>query len=436
MFVLFFELFADMGIGTAVIQRYNLSTQEASRIFGFTCILGIVLGGIFCLVFMVISNLYGDKHYLYLGTMFSIVVMLTAINVVPEALVMKRKKFAYASCRMIISCIVSYAIAIFLAYNQFGYYALVIRSMIMVFMQLFLNTCYIKILPSFNNMLGIIKEIFSYSFYQFAASLISYVQRNLDNVLVKKYLGDASLGYYDKAYSLTRYPVSYLSNVITPVLHPVLAEHQKEKEYLFEQYMRILRMISLLGVLVVAILLSSSSEIILILYGEQWVTAITPLRVMCYCIWPQMLTGTVGCILQSLGNTKTLFKICCSSVVVSVIGILIGISTRTLGGLALAVTAIYWIHFIIYFVIVMRVGFGYKFAIFWKSIYKDIISLLIMFIPAGILSMDEVVSNLFLSLILKTFLIILVFMITMVTVNREHPVMGILRQMIDQRNKL
>ena len=80
-----------------------------------------------------------------------------------------------------------------------------------------------------------------YSFYQFAAQTLNYFNRNLDNLLIGKFMSKDKLGYYSKAYSMQQMPVSYLPGVITPILHPILSEHQDDREYIFSNYLNFCR---------------------------------------------------------------------------------------------------------------------------------------------------------------------------------------------------
>lgn len=42
-----------------------------------------------------------------------------------------------------------------------------------------------------------LRKIFSYSAYQFLFNVINYFSRNLDKLLIGKYMGMSDLGYYE-----------------------------------------------------------------------------------------------------------------------------------------------------------------------------------------------------------------------------------------------
>ena len=427
-FVIFFELFSDLGIGTAIVQNKELDNRDINAIFTFTIAFGITLATIFCGFSFGIAEYYGKYIYIRLGIIFSISIMLTSFNVVPNALLMKNRCFASVSIRTVISCVVSYIVAIILAILGFSYYSLVIRSVVMSIILLIWNVVASKINYRFVFDLKSVRKIWSYSAFQLGATMINYFQRNLDNLLVGKHMGEELLGYYNKSYTLMQYPVTYLSQVITPVLHPILSEHQKDKQYIFDQYLMILQLLSLIGILVTGVFSSASEEIITIMFGNQWKEAVAPLHVISFSIWVQMLTGTVGCIMQSLGDTKNLFKMCTISLAISVIGIIIGIRLGSITKLAYCIVIIYWIHFFIYFSVLMRKGFNKKMHYFLSSIKIDFLLLLIVSIVGMILYNYFFIENVLLSFTIKSCVIMLVYVALLFLSKRNKVFVTLLRR--------
>lgn len=406
-FVIFFELFSDLGIGAAIIQKRDLDDRDIRHIFAFTFYMGICMALLFCGLSYGVAKYYTNAVYIPLGIILSFSVMLTSWNVVPNALLMKNKQFTSVAIRTIVANVVSYVVAVVMALNGYSYYSLVVRAVVMSGVLFLWNILVAKLNLCFFVCMGSVKKIWNYSLYQFGASIINYFQRNLDNLLVGKYLGEEQLGYYNKSYTLMQYPITYLAQVITPVLHPVMAEHQDDVDYIYRQYMKILKVLSMVGVFSCACFFCASREIVLIMFGEQWLPAVEPFCIISVSIWPQMLTGTVGCIMQSLNNTKNLFKMCTVSLSVSVIGITVGIMLGDLNKLAYCIVAIYYLHFAIYFYALIRTAFKGSFGIFIKEIYVDVISLICLLTIAYILGRVVCIDNMLMSFILKmTFLTI------------------------------
>ena len=429
-FVVFFELFSDLGIGTAIIQNQELGKKEHGEIFSFSILLGFILCILFAAVSHIISFIYKDDVYTSVGLMFSIVIALTSFNIVPDALIMKNKKFSFASFRLICANITSYLLALILALKGFSYYSLVIRSILFILIQFILNLVNTGIRPKLIKSFDSINKIKGYSLYQFGASFLNYFQRNLDNLLIGKFWGSKELAYYDKSYTLSRYPVSYLSNIITPVLHPILAEHQADKEYIYKKYMDVIMVLSAVGVFVSGVFISSSREIILLFFGDQWENSVLPFQIISLSLWVQMLTGTVGCIMQSLGNTKRLFNMCSISVLFSVIGISLGVCSKSVTVLSAMIDLVYYIHFIIYFYITLEKGFNMNFFIFLNDIRKEFLALFLMVISAFIFDKMLVFDNLMFCCIVKSMSVLTLYIIFSFTVLRNNAAIKYIRSKV------
>lgn len=82
--------------------------------------------------------------------------------------------------------------------------------------------------------------------------------------------GTAALGFYDKAYKLTTYPMTAFSSVIGSVIQPFMAEHQDDVDRIYECWMRIEKLLSLVGVAVAVVFSCASAEIIAVFYGPGW----------------------------------------------------------------------------------------------------------------------------------------------------------------------
>ena len=324
-FTTFFYLFADMGFGTAIIQNKTLDNDDNNSIFSFTIILGIVLGLSFIVFSFGIAFFYNDKVYILLGIILSFSIILNSLNIVPNALLMKKKEFKLIAIRGFIVSVVVGIITIIFAFLGLKYYALAIQSVLVSFFTFIWNyySVPLKIVYKINK--SSINKIKSYSTYQFAFNFINYFSRNLDNLLIGKLLGNNSLAYYDKAYKTMKYPIDNISSIISPILHPIFSEMQNDKNYIYNQYVKIIKFLSLIGVFISVFCFYSAEEIIIILYGKQWISAIDAFKILAISVGLQMSITPASVIFQSTNNTKLLFKNGVFNSVVAIIGIIIGL---------------------------------------------------------------------------------------------------------------
>ena len=100
-----------------------------------------------------------------------------------------------------------------------------------------------------------IHEIFSYSAYQFMFNVINYFSRNLDKLLIGKYMSMNSLGYYEKSYRLMMLPLQNITHVISPVMHPVFSNFQDDPLKLALSYEKVIRILAFIGFPIISIIM-------------------------------------------------------------------------------------------------------------------------------------------------------------------------------------
>ncbi len=377
-FTTFFMVFADMGLGTAVIQNKKLTREDTNNIFSFTVYFGIGLALIFCLFSVPLAYFYNDEAYKSIGCLLSISLFFNTLNMIPNALLLKEKRFIAVGVRLVVVSIISSVFTIILAIGGLKYYSIVFYSIFTAFFTFLWNELSVKARFSFKFKMSSLKKVFNYSAFQFAFNIINYFSRNLDNLLIGKFMGNEALAFYDKGYRLMLYPVQNLTHVITPVLHPILSEYQDNREYIYNQYLKVIKILSLIGIFVSVYCYFAAEEIVVIMFGSQWEDAVPCFRFLALSVWAQMITSSSGSIYQSLGNTKLLFYSGFITAMVSVIAILIGVSSKSIVNVSICVTIAYNIHFIITYIIMMKWGFRNSFIKFLKKFFPELVIAFLM----------------------------------------------------------
>ena len=371
-FTTFFSLLSDLGMGAGIIQNKELDREDIGHIFAFSFRLALVLAGAFALFSFPMSYFYDNPVYIPVGMLLAVSLFFNTMNVVPNALLLKKKEFKSVAFRILFACIVSGIVGIVLACIGLKYYALVIQSIV--------NSAFIfgwNYLSTRPPMARKVKresldKIRSYSGFLFGFNIINYFARNTDNLLIGRVMGPAQLGHYDKAYKLMLYPVNNLTHVITPVLHPILSEHQTNKVYIYDKYRQVVKVLSLLGAFITPFCWFASNEIIRILYGTQWLAAIPCLKWMSLAMWAQMILSSAGTIFQSLGDTKRLFMSGSINAVLVVALIVAGLLEGSITAVARNVAMAYNIQFVATFYILVHLSFGMRCRSFLKGLLPDL----------------------------------------------------------------
>jgi PST family polysaccharide transporter len=201
-----------------------------------------------------------------------------------------------------------------------------------------------------------VKKIARFSIFQFMFNFINYFSRNADNLLIGKYFSPSALGYYDKSYRLMMLPVANLTHVITPVLMPILSTYQNDKDVIYNAYIKVVKLLAIIGFPLSAFLFFTAPEIVNILYGPNWVQCIPVFRLLAITIGIQMVLSSTGSIFQAMNRTDLLFFSGSLNTVFMISGIIYGVFIeKSVESVAFGLIIAFIINFFLGFYILVKV---------------------------------------------------------------------------------
>lgn len=396
-FTSFFSILSDMGLSSGVIQNKELSERDINNIYSFNCYISLGLAAVFFLFSFFLVWFYENPIYLPLGTLLATALLFSSMTAIPQALFMKKKRFALTGVTRVIASLCGGVVAIVLGFYNFGCFAIGFQSLITAvipFIWLYLQARHeyglrFNLIPGFAS----IRKILNYSAYIYGFNTINYFARNLDNLLIGKVFGAQALGYYDKAYKLTVFPVNNLTLVISSALHPILSEYQKNGQLVYERYIPIVKFLSLSGVFLSVIFVFAGNELIPLMFGGDWTESIIPFEVLSLSLWFQMTASSCGSIYLSLGKTRVSFQSCCIFVPVQVLCIVAGIYSGSLIWCSAFVSASFVAKFFVEYWFLIKKCFGQKYLKFLSLFLPDLFIALVMSIAMIIVVQTNILPN-------------------------------------------
>lgn len=237
----FFNMFTDMGIGAAIVQNQTLTREDLRSLFSFSVYAGVILAVLFFFSSYLISSFYDNALLLPICQLLSLNLLFAAWNMVPNALIRKAKRFKFIAVRSFALLVVCGILSVSVALVGGGVYSLLITPILSSLAIFLVNYRQYPIKFSLSVRKKSLAKVFSFSIFQFLFSFVNYFSRNLDKLILGKYYSMSDLGYYEKSYRLMLLPMNYVTNVVTPVMHPILTTLQDDYAQLADKYNKILR---------------------------------------------------------------------------------------------------------------------------------------------------------------------------------------------------
>lgn len=344
-FLPFFQMISELGVGPAIIQNQDLDDHDLSSLFKLLTLVALFVSIAFGIFGFGLSWFYGHSIYIPIAWLLSINIFFSIMSVVPVAILTKAQQFKFLNLGGLMNYIIGSILGITSAFAGFGVYALIIGSSVPAVLNFvfYYKTSHFKLLPGYNK--KSFSKVSHFSTNQFGFGLVNYFSRNLDNILVGRFFGPAALGSYGKSYQMLTYPNSILVNVITPVIQPILARHQNDVALIKRVYSKILKLLFLVGFPLSIFLSLNAAPLIHFLFGGQWDSAIHPFQFLSLAVWTQLVGSTIGSIFQARDKTRYLFITGVASTLLIIFGISIGIFLGNITNLAMVLSFVFVLNF-------------------------------------------------------------------------------------------
>ena len=161
--------------------------------------------------------------------------------------------------------------------------------------------------------------------------LLFYGNRNIDNLLIGRFLGPAALGAYAVSYNIMLAPLSQISLPLQDVLFPAMSRMQDDHERITRTWLRANRLVGALTIPGMLGLIVVAPEFVGIVLGPKWDAAVPVLQILAWVGLLQSLQGLNGTVLRAVDRTGTLLRYSFVVLVVSTISFVAGLPFGVVG---------------------------------------------------------------------------------------------------------
>lgn len=351
----FGSYFAQMGVGSALIQKKEISDEDVRAAFTSALFLGILFCVLiwFCAPFAI--YIFDNEKVIPIVRVMALSFVITGLSTTAVSLLRRNLKFRYLAITEIISYVLGYGmVGITLAYNGFGVWSLVAAALCQSSFLAILSYLFCRHKISFIYRWKYYKPLYSFGSRVSIISFFEFLGSNLDTLAIGHFIGAAPLGIYNRAFMLVNLPAQYLTSSFSRVLFPSFSRIQKEIVRLKKAYLSTIMLFSAILLPTCMGIAAASREIVLLVLGEKWIAAIPVLQILAIATPFNLLShfGGIVCEATATLNIKLLMQV----VYVTILGILFYLM-RGLGirEFAMAIVFAEFIRFLAYLFIVKRI---------------------------------------------------------------------------------
>ncbi|PKP05672.1 MAG: flippase [Bacteroidetes bacterium HGW-Bacteroidetes-5] len=272
----------DSGFSTALIQKKNRDEKDFSTVFYFNIVVAFVFYLLLFLIAPLIADFYRQPLLISLTRVIGLTLIINSFAVVQRAKFAINIDFKTQTKASIFSIIISGIIGIYLAYDGYGVWALVIQELIRSTLNIIILWYYSKWLPIEGFHFDRFKLLFSFGSKLLISGLINTIYDNIYLIIIGKIYSTSSLGFYTRAKQLNDFPSSNLTGIIQRVTYPLLSELQDNNDRLKETYRKMIKMTALIIFPLMIGLAALADPLIRVILTEKWVNTIWMLQLLCF----------------------------------------------------------------------------------------------------------------------------------------------------------
>lgn len=349
--------FNDFGINPALIQKKNINEKELNTGLIIKICLGCVIAILAIVLAPLAANFIDDKAIVNVIRVCSINFIMSAFWLVPSVLLVRDGQFVVINKISVYSTILSTVCSVLLAYNGYGYWSLVLPTLINTLIIVVLYNIYkpFKFKFSYDPVFAL--YIFKFGSSVFLSKVIIQVLISSDNFIVGYIAGSAQLGYYALAFNWSSMLCGIAYTSIQSVIFPTFSKYQDDLNFIKQGYIKLIKYSALLGALSYVTLFVISRDLLVGILGsgsDKWIESLPCLRIFCFYGFIRMILEPFVSICMAIGKPDIVLKANLTAIIFQTLLLYPAVSMYGLEGAAIVVTIAILIQYAIYSSIVFK----------------------------------------------------------------------------------
>lgn len=346
LFLGFLTMLYEVGMGSAIIQKSDVSEGDLKKLAGVVIIIN---SGLLSFVFVtapLVARFFSEPSLVSILRVSSINFILLSLYFIPQTIFIRELNFRTKSMIDLFANLFSNAIILILALRDFGVWALVYG---MIGMQLFKALAYncqrdLRYWPQFT--LRGIRSILVFGSHVTISKILWYFYSQADILIAGRLLGKELLGTYSVAMHIVSIPLEKISPIVSQIGLPVFSRLQEDIPTIQSHLLKLLRSLNLITFPVFIGLPLVAPDAIPLILGLKWIDIVFPMQILSLTMPLRLISIVLPQVVTGIGRPDIITKNLCVAIVAMPVAFLIG-SRWGMNGLCYAWLTAYPVVFIV-----------------------------------------------------------------------------------------
>jgi PST family polysaccharide transporter len=327
----FFVIFRDLGLNSVAIQKPTLTHQDVTNLFWINIGAGSLIALIVAATGRPTAVFFRDDRLALVIVLLSSTFVVNGLSAQYMASLQRSFRILHLVSIDVVSTASGIAAGIGAAWNEFGYWSLAIVPIVTQCVSLALvvaTSPWRPGLPNFDRqVLAMLRKGAGFAGF----NIFNFLSRNLDNILIGRFLGESALGYYSRAYNLMLVPLSQVTNPLSQVMVPALSRLVDNPPAYRAAYLGALEKVMFFCCPIITASIVGADWTVWLLLGPKWGTSVPLYVVLGIAGLVQPVGNSTGWLFISQGRSKDMLVWGMVSSMINVASFVVGLHWGLIG---------------------------------------------------------------------------------------------------------
>ncbi len=330
------NMIAEAGMGAALVNKKNANQTDYNTMFTFNLLMSTALCLIIFFAAPYIADYFGKPILKNVVQVLSTTLFFNALVTVPRVILIRKLLFKKQSFISITALLLSVIIAVFVAFQGGGVWAIVTQLVLYAFLSFVFTFLAIRYVPKLEFSVSSFKELVGFGGPVVVSSAIQVGYNDIISSVIAKIYSIQITGFYTQSKKLVDFPTAIFQSLFSTAVFPILSKAKDKKEFR-ELGSKINRGIYFLAFPLLLVIPFNTENIIHIVLGKQWIEASEIFRILSVSIIFLLINAASFNLLKSAGKSRVFLNA--------------GIAKAIIGLAMLAVSATFSISVLLYGII-------------------------------------------------------------------------------------
>jgi len=282
------NVFVQNGFNTALIQNKDVKEEDYSSVFWVSLGVACILYGVLFFTTPLIAKFYKMPEIVLPFRVLALMLIPGAFNSVQVAKISREMNFKLIFQSNIIAIVVSGIAGIAIALMGGGLWALVVQTMLNVFMVCIVMLFTVDWKPKLVCDLRRIKILFTFGWKLLVSALIDTLYQDLSSLVVGKKYSEKTLGFYNRGKQFPQFIIGAINGAVQSVLLPAMSSKQDDKSQVKTLMRNSITLSAFIIFPMMAGLAGVAKPLVSLILTDKWLPCVPYLQIFCFnfAFWP------------------------------------------------------------------------------------------------------------------------------------------------------